>query len=132
MILVCLYHKFTKVIWRKNDVITWGQYAITNRKTKQKSHFINDYNEFVLNDLKLGDSGIYKCYSSSKLLATIELEVVSKLLKPLDVRQDNYDFYMKYVLSLMGVCSLLVLYYVFMKFLNTLIISEKMRMNKEN
>ena len=128
-----MYNKFEdygqKISWTKNDVKV-SQFK--NRKNKTGTHFVNDYNEYEMNDLKLGDSGVYKCYSNSKLIVIIKLEVASSLLKPFDPREDNYDYYMVYVFSLCGLFSFLIFYYSVIKYLNSLVLYRKVKTNKKN
>ncbi len=112
VVLLCLYLKFEqvgKIVWRKNGFnLTSG---------------INDFHELEIKDLKLNDAATYKCYCNSKLIVTIKLKVLSKLLMPLDSIDDNYDSYNFFILSVYSVFTFLVFFYSVSKYLNTLILS---------
>ena len=113
--MLCLYFKFElegKIVWKKN-----GNVLGHNKKKKNTNH-INDFHELVINDLKLNDEGVYKCYYNSKLIVTIKLNVQSKLLLAIDSIDDGYDAYMIYVLSLSGVFSFLLFFHSVCKYFN--------------
>jgi hypothetical protein len=92
--------------------------CILNLSWKKNTNHINDFRELVINDLKLNDEGVYKCYYNSKLIVTIKLNVQSKLLLAIDSIDDGYDAYMIYVLSLSGVFSFLLFFHSVCKYFN--------------
>ena len=113
IILSCMNLKFEqngRIIWRKN-----------NLEFSKGSH-INDFHELELNDLKLNDAGIYECVSSNMLVLTIELNVLSKLLMPIDSIDDNYDANTSCFIILFSIFSFLVLFYFVSKLFNEMIL----------
>lgn len=107
-----MYLKFEqgcKIVWRKNGF--------------NLASGINDFHELEIKDLKLNDAATYKCYCRSKLIVTLKLKVLSKLLMPLDSIDDKYDSYNFFILSLSSVFKFLVFFHSVSKYLNGRILS---------
>lgn len=121
---MCLDYKFERSIeWKKNDITIKKEKAANHNKTK----FINEFNEYEMNKLRLMDSGVYKCLYKDRLVAVIELIVLSKISNVVSSIDDNYKYYVKFLVEIFRNISCLILISMIFKIVNVKLIKIRMK-----
>ena len=121
---MCLDYKFERSIeWKKNDITIKKEKSSNHNKTK----FINEFNEYEMNKLRLMDSGVYKCLYKDRLVAVIELIVLSKISNVVSSIDDNYKYYVKFLVEIFRNISCLILISMIFKIINVKLIKIRMK-----
>ena len=127
--LMCLDFKFeSEIEWKKNDIKIKKEKTSNHNKTK----FINDFNEFEMNKLRLMDSGVFKCLYKNRLVAIIELVVLSKLSNSVSLVEDNYRFFEKFLVEIFRNITLLILISLVFKIINVKLIKLRIKKRKND
>ena len=121
---MCLDFKFERSIkWKKNDITIKKEKTSNHNKTK----FINEFNEYEMNKLRLMDSGVYKCLYKDRIVAVVELIVLSKISTVVSSIDDNYKYYVKFLVEIFRNVSCLILISMVFKVVNVKLIKIRMK-----